>query len=125
MDTFMFMVFMLPFLYVFLKQEIFLKNRTFLKGIFFSSLLVFLGIVYCEISVSEKKWLVYFGAQTTLSFLLTYKMVASIWQFLFKRVPEISRAIDKFSDVIPTTLVGVGTILLPYAVELYLVQYCL
>ena len=121
----MFMVFMLPFLYVFLKQEIFLKNRTFLKGIFFSSLLAFLGIVYCEISVSEKKWLVYFGAQTTLSFLLTYKMVVSIWQFLFKRVPEISQAIDKFSDVIPTTLVGVGTILLPYAVELYLVQYCL
>lgn len=81
------------------------------------------GIIYFDLSTSEHKYFVYFSSQTTLYFLILYNVVAIPYRKFFKRNPEISQAPTNLIDIIPSSIVMMGTILMPLLIDIYLIKY--
>ena len=113
----------IPFLWllIFDQQKLKLK-KVFLKYLLISIGILILGIVYEHFFTADNKSLVYFGSQMTLIFIILYKIIRIPYYWIFKREPEINQYSEKKIDIIPTLIVVMGTVLLPFLIDSIIIQ---
>lgn len=113
----------IPFLWllIFDQQNLKLK-KVFLKYLLISIGILILGIVYEHFFTAANKSLVYFGSQMTLIFIILYKIIRIPYYWIFKREPEINKHSEKKIDIIPTLIVVIGTVLLPFLIDNMIIQ---
>ena len=80
------------------------------------------GIVYEHYFVTANKSLVYFGSQMTLIFIILYKIIRIPYYWIFKREPEINQYPEQRIDIIPTLIVVMGTVILPFLIDSMIIQ---
>ena len=113
----------IPFLWLLIfDQQKLKRKKVFLKYLLISIGILILGIVYEHYFTTADKSLVYFGSQMTLIFLILYKIIRIPYYWIFKREPEINQYPEKRIDIIPTLIVVMGTVLLPFLIDSMIIQ---
>ena len=122
-DKVIYFLLFIPFLWIIIFDQEKLKYRTvFFKYLLISIGILIIGIVYQKYSDTEDKFLVYFGSQMTLIFLILFKIVRIPYYLIFKREPEINRNPEKWIDIIPTLIVVIGTVVLPLLIDSMIIK---
>ena len=117
-DKVIYFLLFIPFLWILVFDQEKLKFRTvFLKYLTISIGILIIGILYQKHSETEDKFLVYIGSQMTLIFLILFKIIRIPFYLIFKREPEINRNPEKWIDIIPTLIVIIGTVVLPFLID--------
>ncbi|MGH1387989.1 hypothetical protein [Kordia sp.] len=80
------------------------------------------GIVYKNYTDESNKLLVYFGSQMTLIFLLLYKTIQIPYYWIFKRRPEVLTIPEKNIDIIPSLILIVGSVILPFIIDSFIIR---
>jgi hypothetical protein len=122
-DKIIYFLLFTPFIWIIIFDQEKLKYRTvFLRYILISIVILIIGILYQKYSGTEDKILVYFGSQMTLIFLILFKIIRIPYYLIFKREPEISQNPENFIDIIPTLIVVIGTLILPFLIDSMIIQ---
>ncbi|AUC80626.1 hypothetical protein CW733_00135 [Lacinutrix sp. Bg11-31] len=58
----------------------------------------------------------------TLIFLILFKIIRIPYYLIFKREPEINQYPEKLIDIIPTLIVVMGTLILPFLIDSIIIQ---
>ena len=117
-DKVIYFLLFIPLLWIVIFDQEKLKYRSvFFKYLLISIIILIIGILYQKYANTEDKSLVYFGSQMTLIFLILFKIVRIPYYLIFKREPEINQYPEKWIDIIPTLIVLIGTILLPFLID--------
>ncbi|WP_445458011.1 hypothetical protein [Flavobacterium sp. HNIBRBA15423] len=121
-DLIMHFIFFIPLLIVAFNQKKLKYKDIFLKYLLISIGVLFLGILYDNFLAKENKSIVYYSSQMTITFLLLYKIIRIPYYLIFKREPEISKMPENKIDIIPTIIITVGTMALPFIIDTYIIQ---
>jgi len=122
-DKILYFLLFIPFIWILLFDQENLKNKkVFIKYLLISIGILIFGIIYQKTSITENKSLVYYGSQMTIAFILIYKLIRIPYYWIFKREPEISQYPDRFIDIIPSLIVIIGTVGLPYLIDILIIQ---
>lgn len=118
-----YIIILIPLLWLVVFDQQKLKERkVFRKYLMISIGMVILGFVYDLYVVEENKSIVYFGSQMTLVFLLLYKIIRIPYHWFYKREPEITRSPDYIADFIVSLIIFSGTIVLPFLIDMLIIQ---
>ena len=118
-----FIVVLVPFFWVLMfKQEKLKNDNVFLRYLLLSILVMGFGILYEYELTNMEKSMVYFISQMTFIFVVLYKIIRIPYYLIFKREPEISEYPEKWIDYIPTLIVALGTLILPFLIDTFIIQ---
>ena len=122
-DTIIYLILFIPlFRIIVFDQHNLNDKRVFIKYLLISIVILIFGIVNQYYSETTDKALVYFGSQMTFIFLILFKLVRTLYYLIYKREPEITRTPEFKIDFIVTFIVFMGTIMLPFIIDAYIVQ---
>ncbi len=122
-DNVLYFLLFIPLVYIIVFDQEKLKYKTvFITYVLISIGILIIGILYQTYSSTENKLLVYMGSQMTLIFLILFKIVRIPYYMIFKREPEISEHPKKWIDIIPTIIVIISTIILPFLIDSYILK---
>ena len=122
LDLIMHFIFFIPLLILGFNQKKLKYKDIFLKYLLISIGVLFLGILYDNFLAKETKSIVYYSSQMTITFLLLYKIIRIPYYLIFKREPEISKMPENKIDIIPTIIITIGTMALPFIIDIHIIQ---
>ncbi len=108
--------------FLLLDEEVSNKKKVFLRFVLISIAILMFGIVYKNYTDESNKLLVYFGSQMTLIFLLLYKTIQIPYYWIFKRRPEVLTIPEKNIDIIPSLILIVGSVILPFIIDSFIIR---
>lgn len=118
-DLLLYTIFTIPVIIVGVQSEKLKENRIFLIWISISIFIVIAGIVINSNSNKEMRNLNYFGSQMLLIFLIIQKITRNIYLKLFRREPEFGKSPKHKIDLIYSSIIAIGTMMLPFLLEIY------
>lgn len=121
-DLLIYIIFQIPLVVIIFKQDQLHKPKVLLKFFAFAIVLVLLGAFFLYNKNYSIQKLGYFGSQTSLIFLILYKIIRNIYYPIFLRDPEFSKAPKYRIDIIPTIFIFTGTITLPFIIDTFFIQ---
>lgn len=122
LDLIMHFIFFIPLLILGFNHKKLKYKDIFLKYLLISIGVLFLGILYDNFLAKETKSIVYYSSQMTITFLLLYKIIRIPYYLIFKREPEISKMPENKIDIIPTIIITIGTMALPFIIDIHIIQ---
>ena len=111
-----------PLFWMIIKQDQLRKPDFLLKSFLISLILFFAGLFFIYNKKSFVQEISYFGSQTSLVFIILYKVIRDIYYPIFLREPELSKKPSHKIDILPTSIIFTGTITLPFIIDTYVTK---
>ena len=95
-------------------QEKLSTQKNFFKAFLIATALIVFGVLYLTFSNSSGKDLIFVLCQTSMIFLLLHQVIRIPYRLLLNREPEISKSPEHWIDIIPSIIILLGVIILPF-----------
>ncbi len=95
-------------------QEKLTTRKNFFKAFLIATALIVFGVFFLTFSNSSGKELIFVLCQTSMIFLLLHQVIRIPYRLLLNREPEISKSPEHWIDIIPSIIILLGVIILPF-----------
>ena len=95
-------------------QEKLTTRKNFFKAFLIATALIAFGVFFLTFSNSSGKELIFVLCQTSMIFLLLHQVIRIPYRLLLNREPEISKSPEHWIDIIPSIIILLGVIILPF-----------
>lgn len=110
----------IPLWYIVGDQQDLKKKNVFFKYFIISLISLTLGIIYNYYSKTDDKMFPYFLSQIPITFLILYKIIRIPYYCIYKSEPEMAYIPENNRDVIPSLLLLLGCLTLPFLIDQYI-----